>query len=345
MRVHIDNETVVKGVARGKRWCCQARRPHADVWRRIWHILDDVGVGPAGVEVLKCRSHTSAATRRGMTESEQFVAAGNDVADQYAKQGAEADPFEACRATAEKDACRQVCEALKFVGIFAEHAKVDGKWPDVTPWPPRAAHRADADGRRGRRWKAPPQRPHEKEVTAPGRWRCAVCWRTASTRGARRAFAWAECAGSLADEWSSPAAQARQAKPGGHALMLTGPYVWCLRCVVHSKKRVVGLARRCAGAPASGQYAMLRRRLGSGKDPYTGERCGDGPRRLSCAAWASKRAASAGGTSAGALPPAKRHRRTEAEAEGGSDHDSRMAGESEAGGDASPGARSGGGRR
>ena len=34
--VYVDNASVVRGVEAGKRWCCAAARPHADVWRKIW---------------------------------------------------------------------------------------------------------------------------------------------------------------------------------------------------------------------------------------------------------------------------------------------------------------------
>ena len=46
---------------RRRRWCCAARRPHADVWLLIWVRLDDIGLRPAGVELRKCKSHQSAA--------------------------------------------------------------------------------------------------------------------------------------------------------------------------------------------------------------------------------------------------------------------------------------------
>eukprot|EP00974_Lingulodinium_polyedra_P006013 568656-Lingulodinium_polyedra.AAC.1 len=45
--VHTDNGTVVRGFARGERWCTASGRPHADVWRQIWFVVRDLGgVGP-----------------------------------------------------------------------------------------------------------------------------------------------------------------------------------------------------------------------------------------------------------------------------------------------------------
>ena len=40
----IDNLTVMKGLSRGKAWCCAPRRAHADLWRRIWFKIEDLGV-------------------------------------------------------------------------------------------------------------------------------------------------------------------------------------------------------------------------------------------------------------------------------------------------------------
>ena len=46
----IDNLTVIKGLRRGEAYCTLPRRPHADLWRRIWFLLRDMGaVGPMRV--------------------------------------------------------------------------------------------------------------------------------------------------------------------------------------------------------------------------------------------------------------------------------------------------------
>ena len=46
----IDNLTVIKGLRRGEAYCTLPRRPHADLWRRIWFLLKDMGaVGPMRV--------------------------------------------------------------------------------------------------------------------------------------------------------------------------------------------------------------------------------------------------------------------------------------------------------
>ena len=89
LRVHVDNATVVRGVAMGRAWCCHSSRPHADVWRRIWHYLDDIGLGTSGIVVQKCKSHQSESVIATLSAAEQAVARGNQTADEHAKLGAD----------------------------------------------------------------------------------------------------------------------------------------------------------------------------------------------------------------------------------------------------------------
>ncbi len=310
LRIFIDNAAVVEGVGRGRLWCCQANRPHADVWRSIWRILEDIGMGPGGVEVVKCRSHTTQKARRGMSVEARRIAYGNDVADAFAKRGAESDELEVHRRRALDSAYEQVEAALHYIGVFSVKAKVDGEWKDVTPWPPRLARAAETPGGRGRRWRVPPEKPHVRQTTSHGAERCLLCQRTAATKSARRAFAWQECSGGVGGWFTSRAAREGQQSMRGHALRLTGPFIWCIRCGAHSRKQVRGLARQCRGAPASGQYAMMRRRLASGRDPLTGEACGSRPQRMTAEAWAERAALFA--SDPATLPPAKRQRLEEA---------------------------------
>lgn len=81
LAVYIDSQAVVDGVGRGRAWGCCAQQPRADVWRRIWLILDDVGVCPLGVDIHKCKSHVTAARCAALTESEQAICNGNYPAD------------------------------------------------------------------------------------------------------------------------------------------------------------------------------------------------------------------------------------------------------------------------
>ena len=78
----------------GRAWCCHSSRPHADVWRRIWHYLDDIGLGTSGIVVQKCKSHQSESVIATLSAAEQAVARGSQTADEHAKLGADMDVSE-----------------------------------------------------------------------------------------------------------------------------------------------------------------------------------------------------------------------------------------------------------
>ncbi len=55
--------------------------PAADLWDRIWHKLDNIGI--EGIEICKCKGHaTEGAVQAG--RSTQFLRRGNDHADHFA---------------------------------------------------------------------------------------------------------------------------------------------------------------------------------------------------------------------------------------------------------------------
>ena len=63
LTIWVDNKNVVDGWARGKTWCCSSSRPAADLWKRFWWLLEDIG---EGVLLRKCKGHaTSADIERG----------------------------------------------------------------------------------------------------------------------------------------------------------------------------------------------------------------------------------------------------------------------------------------
>ena len=86
--VHIDCLTVLKGVWKGRKWCCAARRPHADIWRRIWDRLEDIGIGPTGIVLEKVAAHVSKATESVMSSGVLLHITASELADEYAKGGA-----------------------------------------------------------------------------------------------------------------------------------------------------------------------------------------------------------------------------------------------------------------
>ena len=57
--VHTDYKAVVTGVLKGKQWCTAPSRPHADVWKRLWHYIDDIGLSPDGITFKHVKAHRS----------------------------------------------------------------------------------------------------------------------------------------------------------------------------------------------------------------------------------------------------------------------------------------------
>eukprot|EP00959_Pyramimonas_sp_CCMP1952_P468518 9493375-Pyramimonas_sp.AAC.1 len=55
-QVGIDDSTVVRGL-RGP-VLCPARRPHADLWHKIWNAIEDSFVGEGVLVVVKVEAHS-----------------------------------------------------------------------------------------------------------------------------------------------------------------------------------------------------------------------------------------------------------------------------------------------
>ena len=56
LTIHVDNAAVVQGIQDGKQATTRAGREAADLWRQVWHLMDEIG---DGVRVSKVKAHTS----------------------------------------------------------------------------------------------------------------------------------------------------------------------------------------------------------------------------------------------------------------------------------------------
>ena len=77
--IYSDSGQAVDGFARGQRWCCSSRRDGADVWRKIWDQVAEVGE----VRVLKVKAHTTVDDVKEGRISEHLQS-GNAAADHFA---------------------------------------------------------------------------------------------------------------------------------------------------------------------------------------------------------------------------------------------------------------------
>ena len=93
------------------------------MWRRIWDCFRDIG-DEAHVDcVTKCKAHLSKAERAKLGETGRFMAAGNERADELAKEGARDDSFQSIL----YDTCKGAVETCKviisYIGSFILQAE------------------------------------------------------------------------------------------------------------------------------------------------------------------------------------------------------------------------------
>ncbi|MFM7989018.1 MAG: hypothetical protein ACKPKO_57865, partial [Candidatus Fonsibacter sp.] len=88
VRVHVDCQLILKGIARGAKWCTYSKRPHADVWREIWRALEEIGIGDTGAAFFKVRAHVAKTRMAGEPEPVKRLLRANAAADKWAKEGA-----------------------------------------------------------------------------------------------------------------------------------------------------------------------------------------------------------------------------------------------------------------
>ena len=130
-----DCATVLRGLERGPKWCSAARRPHADVWRRVWECFRDIGEEAHVDSVAKCKAHLSKAERAKLDEIGRFMAAGNERADELAKEGARDDSFQSILFDTYKGAFETCKAIIGYTGGFILQAKGGERWSDVAAPP------------------------------------------------------------------------------------------------------------------------------------------------------------------------------------------------------------------
>ena len=106
--------------------------------------------------MTKCKAHLSKTERAKLDETGRFMAAGNERADELAKEGALDDSFQSILCDTYKGAVATCKAIIGYIGSFILQAKGGERWPDVVA-PPQGWDEKDE------RWKrAKPilARPH-----------------------------------------------------------------------------------------------------------------------------------------------------------------------------------------
>ena len=273
-----DHKPIVDGILKGRAWCTAADRAHADVWRRIWDALEDVGLGSDGATIRHTKAHRTMEAIRGLPRDERRIAHGNRRVDEAAKQAARRDDqrgmAEARHGTLELVAGR-VRGALEYLAELYVEADGFGDTGDIVK----------TCGRPKARQARQPERPHQLVPRAGGWVRCLACGGTARSTKGRKALKRGECAGPAVLRIGRVHASGQQVRPEGHVLWRTGPYFWCYKCAGHSQgKRLVLLGRPCKGKLAGNYGARVRARLLEGRHPVTKDWIGEA-RPVSLGEW------------------------------------------------------------
>ena len=77
IRIHTDHKPIVDGLLHGREWARSPNRVNADLWKRLWFLLDDIG--GANVQIVWVKAHQ---------HDDSLDARGNNWADTVAKLGA-----------------------------------------------------------------------------------------------------------------------------------------------------------------------------------------------------------------------------------------------------------------
>ncbi len=116
VRVHTDNALVVKGFARGPKWCTSPKRAAADLWRELWRLAEPIR---DQITVLKVKAHLpDEAVAHGLVSRQELL--GNRAADELAKRGARM-ALECAPTQKVEAAFRQAIKWLKWSVCFAAH--------------------------------------------------------------------------------------------------------------------------------------------------------------------------------------------------------------------------------
>ncbi len=284
---YVDCKPCVDAMKRGVKWATAAQRPHARVNGMLHAAADDTPAERFVWLPSHLRSCDVGAVTRGdgvpVTAEDKR---GNDAADRHAKAAAASVRVDATtrRAMAEHDEAvaalaRWLAEATHRanhgLGFPARDTEADRPRRQARGAAPRAARAPPHQRSQVVEPRPPSLGGHVLQRDEAGGWRCVVC-----RHGGRRwpVVARQRCPGSAAKRWAERAstlADGDAVEGDGHARVISGDIVWCLRCGAYAKHVARGLMRPCQGRPPAGVGGGRGHQLRSllaGKHPVTRER-------------------------------------------------------------------------
>ena len=124
--LHSDSAFFVDGWFRGKRWCTEAGRAHADVWRQFWVIAEDFGLEAIVVEKVKAHTTQAQVDAGVISEVDRW---GNAQADEAAKRGAAMHPDIDETIVMQKELREDAKQCALWLGVGLEAALRTGVMP------------------------------------------------------------------------------------------------------------------------------------------------------------------------------------------------------------------------
>ena len=245
--VGVDNSQLFQGLLRGPVYCQASGRPFANIWRQIWHKLQDLGldVGShegAGLRVVKVKSHTKQAARAKLSQPELLMVKANAHADHWAKRGAKRRgdlDWQGAHYLAE---AKQVKRVAQYLASF--RVALGGMRTTSLPPPrPVSARRRLALARASRAGR------QAKDTLIQRLWGREVCARSSALPSGRLVL--------------PPSATL------GHAMASLAHFVFCTRCGAFASKRGKHLREDCPEAPRNIKARISLARLLAGQHPET----------------------------------------------------------------------------
>ena len=213
---------------------------HADLWKKVFHKVNDIGRESVDVKWTKAHRSINAATSR----QEAFEILGNNRVDKAAKTGADMHVFDEQAWKRVDNMHKASTKVAKFISRTmvwrATHHGVEAPRLQHTQGRACAALLQDRGGR------------HEVAVCGNGL-RCIRCLATSTST----TFYDRKCEG---------------ANETCHKIWRLGPYIFCVNCGAYSAARTHKLGNTCT-APTQRTQERLRTML-RGKDPKNGELIG-----------------------------------------------------------------------
>jgi hypothetical protein len=248
LTIKTDYLPAVQGYRKGKAWCTASSNPFADLWRKIWRKVEDIG--EENVHILKVKGH---ATWKDVDEHRATFESrmGNNAADKQANGSAKrSDENKPVEDTEELETrLKMVCGWIAKTGDL-KHAGI-----------PRDTECYD------RRGKAKSSRASRARTTGHNwvwgdhKWACDRC------------KTWTKNVSKRKDKCNGSRMQLMLTTPEdvgpNHKMWSNGPLIWCSDCGGWSVTRMQGLCGPCGLPTIAGNNA--RKALKAGKHPVKGK--------------------------------------------------------------------------